>query len=160
MEICCEIWKAQKTRMKKITFYNADRKFIFKGKTQLKLFVEKLFKKEKQKLAYINYVFCSDEYLLEINRDFLQHDYYTDVITFDLTPAQQFTQIESEVYISLDRIKENAKANTTTIEREVLRVIFHAALHLCGYNDKKESEILKMREKEEYYLLLYQKQRK
>jgi rRNA maturation RNase YbeY len=143
--------------MEKVTFYNADRKFIFKGKTELKLFIKNIFKKEKKTLSYINYVFCSDEYLLKINQNFLHHDYYTDVITFSLN-ASLSSPIESEVYISLDRIKENARINNTPKETETLRVIFHAVLHLCGYNDKKKSEILLMRKKEEYYLLLYHKQ--
>lgn len=140
--------------MGKVNLYNADRKFVFSKKEHLKMFVKKIFKKEAKMLSSINYVFCSDEYLLKINQDFLQHDYYTDVITFDLS-APQSSDIDAEVYISLDRIIENAKANNTTQKDETLRVIFHAALHLCGYNDKKKSEILKMREKEEYYLLLY-----
>lgn len=140
--------------MRKVNFYNADRKFVFNERKHLKLFVNKIFKKEKKILSSINYVFCSDEYLLKINQDFLQHDYYTDVITFDLSMPQS-SNTDAEVYISLDRIKENSKANNTTQKNEALRVIFHAALHLCGYNDKKKSEILKMREKEEYYLLLY-----
>lgn len=143
--------------MEKINFYNADRKFVFNGKENLKLFVNKIFRKEGQKLSCINYIFCSDEYLLKINREFLQHDYYTDVITFDLSEPNA-SSVNAEVYISLDRIKENATTNNTTQKKEQLRVIFHAALHLCGYNDKKKSEILRMREKEEYYLRLYKKQ--
>jgi probable rRNA maturation factor len=143
--------------MEKIKFYNADRKFVFPGKGKLKLFINEVFKKEKIGLSSINYVFCSDEYLLKINQDFLQHDYYTDVITFDLSEPHS-SEIDAEVYISLDRIEENVKKISSTKKKEILRVIFHAALHLCGYNDKKKSEIIKMREKEEQYLRLYGKQ--
>jgi rRNA maturation RNase YbeY len=148
----------KKIKMEKVRFFNADRNFIFKGKNQLKLFIKNIFREEKKNLSYIHYIFCSDEYLLKINQTFLRHDYYTDVISFDLSEPKS-SSIESEVYISLDRVEENAITNKTTQPTEILRVIFHAALHLCGFNDKKKSEILEMRKKEEYYLHLYLNQK-
>jgi len=101
----------------------------------------------------LTYVFCSDDYLLDINRNFLQHDYYTDIITFDLSENNK--QTIAEIYVSLDRIKDNAKTLETSPKDETLRVIFHGALHLCGYKDKSKADIKTMRAKEEYYIGLY-----
>jgi rRNA maturation RNase YbeY len=112
-----------------------------------------LFKKEKKGLFELTYVFCSDEYLLGINRSFLQHDYYTDIITFNLSENPK--QIIGEIYVSLDRIKDNANELKTSIKEETLRVLFHGALHLCGYKDKSRADIIKMRKKEDQYLSLY-----
>jgi rRNA maturation RNase YbeY len=139
--------------METILFRNADKTFLFPDKKGLKQFIEHLFKKEKKGLYELTYVFCSDEYLLGINRDFLQHDYYTDIITFDLSENPK--QIIGEIYISLDRIKDNAKTLKTSVKEETLRVLFHGALHLCGYKDKAKTDIIKMRMKEDQYLALY-----
>ena len=139
--------------MEIILFRNADKTFLFPNKKRLKQFIEFLFKKEKKGLYELTYVFCSDEYLLGINEDFLKHDFYTDIITFDLSENNK--QTIGEIYISLDRIKDNAKTMNTSIKEETLRVIFHGALHLCGYKDKSKADIIKMRMKEDYYLSLY-----
>lgn len=112
-----------------------------------------LFKKEKKKLANLNYIFCSDEYLLAINRDFLQHDYYTDIVTFELNDPG--TPISGEIYISIDRIRDNAKNLEESFTRELHRVIFHGALHLCGYRDKTQEEEKLMRKMEDKYLSSY-----
>jgi len=136
--------------MPSISFHNADKVFNFKNKKQLKLSIKALFEKEGKVLSSLNYIFCSDEYLLQINKDFLQHDYYTDIITFPL--SEKGMPIEAELYISLDRIKDNAKANTTSTREETLRVIFHGALHLCGYKDKHRKDIATMRAKEAEYI--------
>lgn len=141
--------------MTAISFRSADRRLHLSGKTGLKEFIQSIFKKEKNKLASLTYVFCSDEYLLQINRDFLHHDFYTDIITFGL--SEPGYPIEAEVYISLDRVKDNAKIHGATYTEEILRVIFHGALHLCGYGDKKKREITLMREKEDHYLRLFDK---
>lgn len=138
--------------MNKVSFNYADRKLTLNNKTGLKSFIPSIFKKEGKKLESINYVFCSDDYLLQINKDFLQHDYYTDIITFDLSEGEAIT---SEVYISVDRIKDNSLQLSTTFEQEALRVIFHGALHLCGYKDKSKKEIELMRFMEEKYIKLY-----
>jgi len=139
--------------MNRITFRYADRQLTLAQKTAVRGFIETLFRKEKKKLAGINYVFCSDEYLLEINRSFLQHDYYTDIITFGLSAPGE--PVEAEIYISTDRVKDNARQLGISFREEMLRVIFHGALHLCGYKDKKKTEISLMREKEDYYLHLF-----
>ena len=141
------------TTMETILFRNADKTFLFPDKKGLKQFIELLFKKEKKGLYELTYVFCTDEYLLGINRDFLQHDYYTDIITFDLSENPK--QIIGEIYVSIDRIKDNAKTLNTSLKEETLRVLFHGALHLCGYKDKSKAETTKMRKKEEHYLSLY-----
>ncbi len=106
-------------------------------------------------MSAITYIFCSDEFLLQMNRDFLQHDYYTDIITFGL--SEKGEPVEAEVYISLDRVKDNAQTLGITYGEEARRVIFHGALHLCGYKDKKKSEIILMRKKEADYLRLFEK---
>jgi rRNA maturation RNase YbeY len=139
--------------METIFFRNADKTFLFPNKTGLKHFIELLFKKEKKALIELTYVFCSDDYLLAINRDFLKHNYYTDIITFDL--SENTIQTIGEIYISLDRVNENAKELKISIKEETLRVIFHGALHLCGYKDKSKTEIATMRKKEEFYIRLY-----
>ncbi|MCE3283174.1 MAG: ybeY [Chitinophagaceae bacterium] len=137
-----------------IKFINHDRTFNSNQKTRLKVFLEKLLKREGYKPGVIQYIFCSDEYLLGINRQFLDHDFYTDIITFPLSDGGV---IDAEVYISVDRVKENAAGFGVTQREEMLRVIFHGALHLCGYVDKRKSEITLMREKESEYLRLFEK---
>lgn len=139
--------------MQKVQFYFLDRKPVLKDRTRLKLFIEKLFILEKKKLANLSYIFCSDDHLLGINKDFLKHDFYTDVITFDLSSFK--TETEGEVYLSVDRIKDNARQLGVSFTEELHRVIFHGALHLCGYKDKKKEDILLMRKKEEEYLKSY-----
>jgi rRNA maturation RNase YbeY len=139
--------------METIFFRNADQTFLFPQKTRLKHFIEQLFKKEKKALLELTYVFCSDDFLLAINQNYLKHDYYTDIITFDL--SENHHQTIGEIYISLERIKDNAKSLQTSIKEETLRVIFHGALHLCGYKDKSKSDIATMRKKETYYIDLY-----
>lgn len=141
--------------MAKVTFTNADVGFRFLGKRVVAGFVEHLFNSEGKELVSLNYIFCSDEYLLKINREFLNHDYYTDIITFNLSD-QGVSGVSGEVYISTDRVIENAALEKTTKNKELLRVVFHGALHLCGYKDKKKSEITIMREKEEDYLRLFE----
>ncbi len=143
--------------MATVQFRSADRRLVLPGKTVLKVFITRLFLRERKRLGTITYIFCSDDYLLEINRNFLQHDYYTDIISFDLTEPGK--PVEAEIYISIDRVKDNARNLGTSFRSEILRVIFHGALHICGYKDKKKSEIILMREKEDQYLRLFEKQR-
>ena len=100
----------------------------------------------------MDYIFCSDEYLLHINQTYLQHDYYTDIITFELSDTRE---TEAEIYISLDRVKDNAAQFGEPYQKEILRVIFHGALHLCGYKDKSAVEAALMRKMEDKYLALF-----
>ena len=136
--------------MRRIFFFNADETVKIKNKQMIKNLICWLFKKEKIKLEKINYVFCSDEYLLKINQQYLRHETLTDIITFPLSETGK--PVAAEIYISLPRIRENAKIFGTKYENELLRVMIHGALHLCGYKDKKKSEQLQMRAKENYYL--------
>jgi rRNA maturation RNase YbeY len=120
----------------------------------LKKYLENLLINEGKKPGNISIVFCSDEYLLDINIRFLSHDYYTDIITFDLKSSLPEV-IDAELMISIDRVKENAKTFNQTLFKELHRVIFHGLLHLAGYEDKTPKQKEVMRIKEEYYLKTY-----
>ncbi|MFM2138708.1 MAG: rRNA maturation RNase YbeY [Bacteroidota bacterium] len=119
---------------------------------QLKRFIERMTRREKKKTGRIDIIFCSDRRLLAINREFLGHDYYTDIITFGLSKSGP---IMAEIYISVDRIRDNARAYGTSLRSELHRVIFHGVLHLCGYGDKSRNEVKMMRAKEERALHQY-----
>ena len=125
-----------------------------KDRKRLKTFIPSLFLKEGRELNNMNIIFCSDDYLLEINRLHLEHDFYTDIITFDLSENKS-DLITAELYISIDRVKENALILKTSFYIELHRVIFHGCLHLCGYTDKWKKDIGNMRAKEEESLSLY-----
>jgi probable rRNA maturation factor len=137
----------------KVHFFSHDIPTSLKNATTLKHFIESIFKKERQGLDSINYIFCSDKVILEINKKYLNHDFYTDVITFDLSPNNK--AISAEVYISIERIRDNAKQLGLSIKSELHRVLFHAALHLCGYNDKKKKGREMMRKEENELLAKY-----
>jgi probable rRNA maturation factor len=124
-----------------------------KNRSELKRFIEALFKSEKTSLKSLNYIFCSDKRLLSINNQYLRHNFYTDIITFGLSGEGEPT--EGEIYISIDRVKENAIDHKETFTKELHRVIFHGALHLCGYGDKTKLEKNIMRAKEDFYLNKY-----
>ena len=138
-----------------ISFNQADSKVALANRVALKSFIEKRMKKEGFSIETLTYVFCSDKYLLKMNKDFLSHNYYTDIISFDLseTPGN----LIGEVYISVDRVKDNAKTHGTTLKEELHRVIFHGALHFCGYKDKKPADTIKMRQMEDAWLSAYMK---
>ncbi len=129
----------------KVYFFFEKRGFALKDRSALKGFIESLFKKEKTGLQSINYIFCSDKRLLDINKNYLKHDFYTDIISFDLSPGPQKI---AEIYISIDRVRENAQIHGVSFKNELHRVIFHGALHICGYKDKTRKEKGVMRAKE------------
>ena len=137
----------------KVHFFSLDTPTKIKNVSGLKYFVESIFRKEKRKLSAINYIFCDDKTILKINKRYLNHDFFTDVITFEL--SQENEPLMAEVYISVDRVKDNAKELGVSLKSELHRVIFHAALHLCGYNDKKKRDVEIMRNKEEELLSIY-----
>lgn len=114
--------------------------------------LQKLIVLEGKKVGKINYIFVSDDGLLKVNRDFLQHDYYTDVITFDYVKGKT---ISADIFVSLPRISENAISHSKDFKSELHRVLAHGLLHLCGYKDKTEEEITEMRSKEDFYLNIY-----
>jgi len=106
---------------------------------------------EGKKTGKINYIFCSDDGLLKVNQDYLQHDYYTDIITFDYVKGKN---ISADIFVSLPRIFDNAEKLAKNFNQEFHRVLAHGILHLCGYKDKSEEEIKIMRQKEDFYLNL------
>ncbi len=132
--------------------YNKRRPYTIKIKKAKKT-INQIFKNENKNIDYLNYIFCTDEYLLEINQQYLSHDTFTDIVTFDLSNSK--SDVNGEIYISIDRVKENAKQLKVQLESELARVIFHGALHLCGYKDKTKVEKRLMRAKEEEFLVYY-----
>lgn len=134
----------------KISFFYQQKKVPLAERTRLKIFIQKLFISEKKKLGSLSYIFCTDKYLLKINKDYLGHDYYTDIITFDISDSDEY--IQAEIYISAERVWDNAQKFGISFKSELHRVIFHGALHLCGYGDKTKVEKEKMRRKEDFYL--------
>jgi len=139
----------------KIRFFFQVPGVTLRERTRLKGFIEKIFQREKSQLAGLNYIFCSDKTLLKINQDYLGHDYFTDIVTFDLSENPK--QIQGEIYISIDRVRENARKLGVSFRSELHRVIFHGALHLCGYGDKTKKEKEEMRGKEDLLINLYLK---
>jgi len=135
-----------------IAFNQIDLSYTLKNKTQLRVWIAEAIQKERFLLNFLSFNFCSDKHLLKINQEHLNHDYFTDIITFDLSDEKG--KIEGDIYISLDRIRDNAKTNKEAFTRELHRVIIHGVLHLCGYKDKRSSDAVLMRKKEDYYLSL------
>lgn len=136
-----------------INFINEHPSKDFKQESFFLLKLSNIFKQESfDKDLYMNIVFLDDDGLLAINREYLNHDYYTDIITFPIEETDEL--LEADIYISLDRVEDNAKEYAVSYEDELLRVVLHGALHLCGYMDKTEEEISIMRSKENYYMSL------
>jgi probable rRNA maturation factor len=142
----------------KISFFSLNKAYFLKERRDLKLFIKKLFIKEKIRLGGLSIILCDDEYLLAINMRFLGHDDYTDTISFRL--SNPLDPLEGEIYISLPRIKENAEMFGVSRQDELLRVIFHGALHLCGYKDKGKANSVLMSKKENHYLKSFKLRRK
>jgi probable rRNA maturation factor len=124
----------------------------FISKTTLKQNLKTLAKSEGKTLKDISVVFTDDDYLLEVNKQYLDHDYYTDVITFDYSV---FPEVSGDIMISLDRVKDNAETLSVSFQEELNRVVYHGLLHLCGYKDKSAADEKLMRTKENYYLELF-----
>ncbi|MBW7675331.1 rRNA maturation RNase YbeY [Chryseobacterium chendengshani] len=120
--------------------------------TDYKKWLEEIILSEEKKVGDINYIFSDDEYLLKINQDYLQHDYYTDIITFDSVKGKT---ISGEIFVSLQRISDNASTLSKNYDEELRRVLAHGILHLCGYKDKSEAEEQEMRSKEDFYIARY-----
>ena len=118
-------------------------------KKVIKKYIKQLIINEIYKLGEVSIIFCSDNFLLDINKEYLNHNYFTDIITFNYV---EDTTISGDLFISVDRVRENAREYKTSFEKELFRVIFHGVLHLIGYNDKTKEEQKVMREKENFYL--------
>ena len=136
-------------------FFSENKNFKISNKKEIRALLKKICKKENKKISFINCVFCSDNRLLEINKKYLNHISLTDVVTFDFNTNKK--NIEGDVYISTDRVKENAKKYKQVFKTELLRIIIHGLLHLIGYLDKTKEEKNTMTLKENKYLSLYNK---
>lgn len=131
--------------------FNNEIEFTLENKDNLQDWIVQTIEKEQFKLGEVNYIFCSDEQLLEKNIEFLNHDTYTDIISFDYTIGKL---ISGDIFISIDRVIENSNSFKTSFNDELNRVMIHGILHYCGYNDKSDEEKNLMRSKEDYYLSL------
>lgn len=138
-----------------VHFFEQEVSAKLKNKRKLSAFLQALIHAKKYDVEEVelNYIFCNDDYLLEINQQYLDHDTFTDIITFDLSDHE--AMMNGEIYISTDRIADNAKKFETTYQKELHRVIFHGALHLCGYKDKTAAQKNEMRQQEDNCLKAY-----
>lgn len=133
-----------------INFFTEEIRYTLKNKIQTRNWIKDTIESEGYVLEELNFILCSDEYLLAINQQYLNHDTYTDVITFD--NAEELKTIVGDIFISIDRIKENAKQFGSKTEAELRRVMVHGTLHLLGYKDKSKSAKALMSQKEDHYL--------
>lgn len=140
--------------MKEVQLFFLEPVAMLKSRSKLKKFIQTVAKKKGRPILSLNVIFCSDEFLLNINKEYLQHDYYTDIITFDLSEIKK-GPITAEIYISIDRVRDNAKQNKTPVYKEIHRVIFHGLLHLLGYKDKLKKDQILMRQMEDKLLADY-----
>lgn len=138
--------------MENIHFFEEDISFQLEEPNKIINWVQEIINQHQQSLEEINYIFCSDSYLLNINQEYLNHDTFTDIVTFN--NSEEANKIESDIFISIDRIKENANSYNKSFEHELYRVMIHGVLHLLGFDDKTEEEKSVMREKEEACLSL------
>ena len=134
-----------------VRYFSEDIKFEFKDKLSNNRWLRFVASSEVKKLGGINIIFCSDNYILDVNMKYLQHDYFTDIITFDYCEGDV---LNGDLFISIDSVRENSVFYGTQFTDELLRVIVHGILHLIGYDDHSEEEIKLMRSKEDYYLSL------
>ena len=134
-----------------ISYYFEDTDFIFRGKTLNNRWLRLVAESEIRKIGDISIIFCSDNYILDVNQKYLQHDYFTDIITFDYCEGEK---ISGDLFISVDSVRENAIEYGTDFKEELNRVIVHGILHLIGYDDHNDDDIRQMRSKENYYLSL------
>lgn len=136
--------------MAAILFINHGVNPTLKNKKETKQKLLSIFKEENKDVTAVSYIFCDDAFLLELNQKFLDHDTYTDILTFPLSNPEE--PIEAEIYISTERTAENAVLHGTTPQEELQRVMIHGILHLCGYKDHSNDEKQLMRQKEDFYL--------
>ena len=135
----------------KINFYS-ENEFQLEEEISYESWIERVIESENKKLEEISYIFCDDDYLLDINMKYLDHDTYTDIISFDYSVGNI---LQGDIYISIDRVEENSREFNVSFEEELRRVIIHGVLHLCGYKDKTEEESALMGLKEEEKLKLF-----
>jgi probable rRNA maturation factor len=142
--------------MQDIRFHEQKPVPWFRERNRMRALLTDLFRKEKTRVDSIQFIFMSDADLLDLNQRYLKHDFYTDIITFDLsdTPA---SPRKADIFISVDRVADNAKTWSTAKAEELRRVMIHGCLHLCGYKDKLKTEKAEMRAREDHYLQRYSK---
>lgn len=136
-----------------IQFFSEDISFKLKNKKDLKIWLKSIIETENKKTGQINIIFCSDAFLFNLNTTFLQHDTFTDIITFPYSESSD-KNISGEIYISIERVEENASLFKASFSNETHRVMAHGVLHLLGYKDKTKNEKTNMRAKEDLYLSL------
>jgi probable rRNA maturation factor len=136
-----------------INFFNEDIEFKLKGKNNFKAWLKKVAEIEGFRINDLNYIFCSDQFLHKMNLEYLDHDTYTDIITFDNSEDEK--TIEGDIFVSIERIIDNSKTLNTPFEEEVKRVIVHGLLHLCGYDDHSIEDKAEMRRLESKYILMF-----
>jgi rRNA maturation RNase YbeY len=136
-----------------IIFFNEDINLKFQGKNIFKAWLKKVAEKEGVKVKNLNYIFCSDNYLHKINMEYLDHDTYTDIITFDNSEDESI--IEGDIFISIERVTENSQNLNTVFDDELKRVIVHGLLHLCGYDDHTPEDKAEMRRLESEYISIF-----
>ena len=134
-----------------ISYYFEDTDFQFRKRTLNSKWMRLVAESEIRRIGDISIIFCSDNYILDVNQQYLQHDYFTDIITFDYCEGDR---LSGDLFISVDSVRENAVEYGTEIEDELNRVIIHGLLHLIGYDDHCDEDIKMMRQKEDYYLSL------
>lgn len=137
-----------------INFFEEEVSFSLKEKRKRKTWLKKIAETENYKISELNYIFCSDEYLLNINVEYLDHDTYTDIITFDNSEDEKV--LEGDIFISIERVRENSQILEVNEEEELSRVISHGLFHLLGYKDKSDEEASLMRKKEEFAINLFE----
>lgn len=132
--------------------FNYETEFTLENETLFSDWISRVILSENKKEGDINYVFCDDEYILEINKQYLDHDYYTDIISFDYSVGNE---LHGDVFVSIERVKENAADFDVAFDEELKRVIIHGILHYVGYKDKSEDEELLMRQKENEKIAMF-----
>jgi probable rRNA maturation factor len=140
-----------------ITFHTEDIVFTLKNKTRIKKWIIRTIEMKKRKTGAINFIFCSDSYLLSINKQYLNHDTFTDIITFDYSKDLKNAPLSGDIFVSIDRIRENAVRFSKTAENELHRVIIHGILHLIGYTDKTKDAKEQMTKQENTCLEMLEK---
>ncbi|MFN9581383.1 MAG: rRNA maturation RNase YbeY [Bacteroidota bacterium] len=136
-----------------IAFNTVDVSYRLRDTTHLRNWITLCANREGYKIGFLSYNFCSDTFLLQMNKQHLNHDYFTDIITFELSSGKE---LSGDIYISIDRVREHAKLYNISIKEELHRVMIHGVLHLCGYHDKTKKQKLVMRTKEAEFLSLRQ----
>lgn len=132
--------------------FNYELEFQLENEEQYSSWISNVISSENKKEGDINYIFCDDEYILEINKQYLDHDYYTDIISFDYSVGNE---LHGDIFVSIERVRENAVEFGVTFDEELKRVLAHGVLHYCGYKDKTEEEELLMRSKEDEKIKMF-----